>query len=179
MAVQATTVVTFGSGSSGAEYVFEVALDDTLNIGSDGEVLSSFIPGDDIYLQVNKSSNVDIVEVAVTAGKVSATGSSTRTAEVTNLFTARINTEDSENDFTITHIPKQASVSYIGKVGGVEKSVTSIGQFKYTPDKNKTPFIAKFNYTYKVSTYKWISPTMTLEGDATFDMAIVFYINVR
>lgn len=177
MSLQATTVVTFNDGSSDAEYVFNLALDDTLNLDSAGEVKSSFSPEDLIYLQVNKSANVDIKEVAVTAGVITKLRNDSRSNSVTNLFVSRPDTDSEE--FVLEHIPESASVSYIGNKGAVEKSVTAIEQFKYTPDMKKTPFIAKFDYEYEITSYRWSPPAIDLQDEETFDMAIVFYINVR
>jgi len=178
MTIQATTVVSFNSGSSDTEYIFNLALDDTLNLDSDGEAKSSFSPSDTIYLQVNKSDNVDITSIEVTSGSVRSTGSDEREYSVTNLFTTRGDSEDTD-EFLLEHIPEDCSVSYIGKKGAVEMSITSIEQFKFIPDRLKTPFIAKFDYTYEVLTYQFTAPTMDLNEDESFELAIVFYINVR
>jgi len=177
MAIQATTVVTFNDGSSDAEYIFNLSLDDTRNLDAEGEVKSSFIPEDIVYLQVNKSSNVDIVDVAVTAGAIKQGSVSTRTNKVTNLFVSREGTD--EEEFVLDHIPIDSSIDFIGKNGKLEESTTIIGQFKYVPDKRETPFIAEFEYTYRVIPYIWTAPSMDLEAEETFDMAVVFYINVR
>lgn len=177
MSVQATTVVSFNSGSD-AEYVFNLELDESLNLDLEGEVKSSFSPSDIIYLQVNKSDNVDIIDIVVTSGKISINGNDTREATVNNLFVARDETEDT-GEFLLPHIASDFSVSFIGKTGAVEDSVTSIGQSKLIPDKTKTPFIAEIKYTYKVTSYKFTAPDIELEENETYETAIVFYINVR
>jgi hypothetical protein len=178
MTIQATTVVSFNSGSSDTEYIFNLALDDTLNLDNDGEVKSSFSPSDSIYLQVNKSDNVDITGIEVTSGSIRSTGSDEREYSVSNLFTTRGDSDDTD-EFVLEHIPGDCSVSFIGKNGSVEKSLTPIKQFKFIPDRRKTPFIAKFDYTYEVLTYKFTAPTMDLDEDESFELAVVFYINVR
>lgn len=177
MEVQATTVVSFNDNNDTTDYIFKIELDETLNLDENGDVKTSFSPGDVIYLQVNKSSNVDITAVAVTDGSITSTGVGARKGETSNLFSNREVATDDE--FTLDRIPTNCAVSYTGKQGAVEQSVTNIGQYKFVPDITSTPFIAKFNYSYKVNSYKYVAPTLDLEEDETYDVAIVFYITVR
>lgn len=177
MSFQATTVVSFNDGSSDADYVFEVELDDKRNLDSEGNTKTSFSPGDNIYVQVNKSYNVDIIDVVATAGTVTPEGAEYRDEVVYNLFTARPDTR--EEEFVLTHIPNASAFSFVGRSGQLERSVTNIMQHKFTPDTSKTPFMAKIQYSYKILSYLWKSPEVEIEENGSYEMALVFYIKVR
>lgn len=177
MTIQATTVVSFNSDSFDADYVFKIELDDTLNLDSEGDPKTSFSPSDRIYLMVHKSANVDITDVVVTAGTIRHSGSGARSGETTNLFAVRDDSDD--GDYLLDFVTSNTSISYIGRQGALDTDYNNLGQPVFKPDKSKTPFIAKFNYFYNILSYLWTAPTMTLEEEETFDMAVVFYINVR
>ena len=51
---------------------------------------------------------------------------------------------------------------------------------KYTPDQSVTPFLTRFNYTYNALSYRLTPPIdLVLEDDETYDIGVVFYIEVN
>lgn len=191
MTVKATTVVTFNNGDSSTDYVFDLALCDALNqVTSElkplrftgvinkvvTEVKTTFTPGDQIYIQANKSNNVRVTSVVATLGTVVSYGKRAETTTATNLFTGR--SQESLDLYTLSVVPTKCDVSYTGKRGILELRVTPIGQFEYTPDIRWTPFIAKFAITYSVDIYKLLVPNIYLAETEEMDLAVVFYIEV-
>ncbi len=192
MTVEATTVVSFNSSSDTEDYIFNIELDDTLNLDSEGKPgNTSFAPEDVVYLFVNKSHNVDINAVAVTAGSVHSLGGGSRAGEDIHLFATReimskadeievvAGVKDYPGLHTLNFITTSCNVSYIGNIGRVTAKTTSINGLSYYPDVARTPFMAKFNYTYGGRGYKVKPPIMVLAEDETFSLAVVFYITVN
>lgn len=182
MTVEATTVVSFNSSSDSEDYIFNIELDDTLNLDSEGEVKTSFAPEDLVYLFVNKSFNVDVTAVAITAGSISSLGAGQRTGETTHLFATREQATAKEpfpGLYTLDYITTICDISYIGNGGRVTKQTTPISGLALYPDIARTPFIAKLNYTYPGRGYLVTPPTMVLAEDETFPIAVVFYITVN
>ncbi len=187
MTVEATTVVSFNSSSDTEDYIFNIELDDTRNLDSEGEVKTSFAPGDKVYLFVHKSFNVDVTDVLVTAGSISRIAGSEggpdyRSGESTNLFATKEEPKEGEETpgkYTLDVASDICNVSYIGKEGRVTREVSNLGVFSYSPNINNTPFIAKFNYVYTGKGYLVTPPPMTLAEDETFPLAVVFYITVN
>lgn len=183
MTIEATTVVSFNSSEAESEeYIFNIELDDTLNLDSEGEPKTSFAPGDRVYLFVNKSFNVAVDAVAVTAGSVSSLGAGSRAGESTHLFATREVAkagEDPPGKHTLDLITTSCNVSYIGNTGRVFEEATKIDGRAFYPDAGRTPFIAKFNYVYPGRGYLVTPPTLVLAEDETFPLAVVFYITVN
>jgi hypothetical protein len=176
MAVKATTVVSF-NGSDDTEYIFNIELDDILNLDSEGNTKTSFSPSDIIYLIVNRSSNVDIEEIVCTDGTILSLGMVTREGVADNLFTSRDPKESDE--FSLSHVPSSVTKSYVGRTGFLTETVSSIGNRKYIPEQTLTPFLTKFTYSFQAISYEYTPPGITLGPEESYDVAIVFYIKVR
>jgi len=174
--IEATTVVSFNKTSDTTDYVFNLELDDILNLDSEGEPKSSFSPDDVVYILANKSSNVSITAVKSTAGNVSNLGGVSRNGDTTNLFAGR--DPDEDDTFELGIIPTSVDISYIGNLGRLSEEVSGIGVRTYTHNVDYAPFIAEFNYNYNCASYKLSPPPMDLGEGESFPIAVVFYITV-
>jgi len=176
--IEATTVVSFNTTNAvEVEYIFNIALDDTLNVDSSGEVVTQFGSGDEVYLIVNKSSNVTVDAVVVTDGSISYVGAVSRSGEEQVLFSKRDSSDDAVHSMAI--VPTTVDVTYTGsRSGAYTKEVSSIGVVSFDPDITKTPFLANLIYSYNCSLYKLQAPVLSLAADETHNIAVVFYITV-
>lgn len=177
MTIEATTVVSFNTTDDTADYVFNLLLDDTLNLDSDGEPKTSFYDTDSaVYLLANKSTNVTIDQVLTTSGSIKSLGQVSRDKSETNLFTSLESAAD--DSYTIQMIPSSVDADWIGNTGAVEGEISDIGITSYIPDIRLTPFLCEFSYYYSCDSYKFTPPSMSLSEDETFQVGIVFYITV-
>ena len=175
--IEATTVVSFNTTDAAeVDYVFNIQLDDVLNINSDGDVVTQFGSGDKVYMTANKSTNVTVDAVVSTDGVMSYLGSVSRSGKDQVLFTQREKAEDDIHTMAI--VPTVVDVTYTGRLGAYTKETSRIGVVSITPDIAKTPFLANLLYDYSCSSYKLQAPILDLETDETYNIAVVFYITV-
>lgn len=139
-------------------------------------VITTFPPGSDIYLLANRSSNVSIDDVRVTDGSIVSQGVVSRSGEESNLFTG---IEDSADDeYQLSVVPSNVTTSYMGNTGRLDQATSNTGITTFLHNVNYAPFLADFAYDYSCNLYKLQSPTMTIEEDETYSIAVVFYITV-
>ncbi len=143
-------------------------------------VVTTFPPESDVYLIINKSSNVTIDEVRCTGGSIRKQGTVTRTGSSDNLFPEIEEPEEGEdaNTYSLDVVPTDVDISYVGNRGRLSEEISSVGIATYTHNVRYAPFIAKFDYEYDCTLYKLKSPTMSLAEAETYSLGIVFYITV-
>ena len=124
--VLTTVVLEFGFSLAAADYSCQVELDDELNV-VDGEVVTSFEPGDDCFFLTKCSSNVRITRIESTWGQINTIGAVSRSRTDDLLF---VELNSLENKPSISYEPSGGiSPQWIGNTGGalivdtVEKTV--------------------------------------------------------
>ncbi len=168
MSVESTIVVEFGTGvDSGALVVVE--LDDEVNLGEDGEVKTSFVPGDEPGFLVHyDTSALRITRVACSSGMVVDLGQVTRTRVQQVEFTVAEQPQD------IPHIPAGGiSWNWYGNSPAVNqdgRTLTAIG------DDAEFPAIGEATYHVSYQAYKLIPPTLTLDDDEQYPVLITVYM---
>lgn len=173
---EGSIIVRSSDGSVAGDYLFHVELDDTLNIDSNGEIISNIVPGSTVYIAVNHSTDIIIDSVVPTNGSIQFYQNSSRTfVEEGSLFSGRLADGADEYDFPV--VPGSYSIEYLGRPGKVTSSVNSAGQVTLTGDISKTPFMAKITANYPVKIYKFTTPDVTLGKDESYPIGIVFYIS--
>jgi len=166
--VLTTIVLEFGFSLSESEFSCQIELDDSLNV-ADGEVLSTFYPGQDCYFLTKCSSNVRITNIRPTWGQINTLGNVSRTRE-TDLLFVELNSVD--NRPMLAYAPSGAlSSTWIGNIGG---------RMDYYPDTKEldmidgtVPCFCKASYPVSFVSYK-LSHTALENPD--YSITIVVYL---
>lgn len=160
--VLATIVIEFGTGTNADDSLVVIALDDEFNTDEDGNVKTSFEPGDTPGFTVHYDSRaVRIDSVQCSVGMVVSRGNVSR--ENTQQLSWTNNTDSQ----TLPHIP-QGAVSWkwfgtTGEVQQTERQLVSTGDI---------PAIGKATYSYSANGYTLLHPALTLEAGESFPVLV-------
>ena len=176
MGLEGTILVKYRAGSIKGDYLFNIDIDDILNVDEVGDSKSSFGPGDQVYIAVNHSTNVIIDEVVSTDGSVQYIGSESRNKIDTTLFAGREAEDLDKYEFDV--VPSKYTIKYLGRAGSVTPAADPIGRVSLTGDADKAPFMASIDTEYAVKVYRLSVPEMELEEDESYPIGIVFYISL-
>jgi len=173
-----TLVTTFEGVSDSSDLIRVLALDDEKNLDSDGEVKTSFYPGEVIHYIVHLSDKLKIKEVVATEGTVSYMGKSTRKTVDQVFFTNR-DTSDL-TDFTTSVIPIGMTKAFTGvRKGSPTAKVNSNGTVTYTAeDVKNVPYLLTYTHEYSVYMYRY-TPRANLiieDENESYPVGIVFYL---
>jgi hypothetical protein len=159
MSVAATVVIKFGEGADSSSTAV-VELDDSRNLTPEGEVKSTFAPGDIVWFLVHHSPALRIGTVVPTDGFVVYQGRTQFAKQSQQLFA------DSE----------AVSLSYL-PAGGVDatwygraSNLTQTGEKLVASD---PPAIGDMGFSIEGALYMLQTPSVTLEEDQTYPVAVV------
>lgn len=172
---ETTVTVVFNDGEDN-DHIILAELDDVLNVDSDGEVISTFAPGDEPYIRFNASDNVTIDSVVATDGGVLSLGNVSRTIELEQLFASNDAAEPDELSFSV--VVDTVDVSYIGRDGSFTTKDLGNGMLKYVGDIASVPFLMAATIDYTAKSYQLIPPTLNLDEEETYNIYVVFYVTV-
>ncbi len=177
MSVEATLVVDFGSADTSQDITI-IEPDDILNIDEEGEVISSFSPGDSIYFRTHFSNNIILTDLIATTGDIQNMGVVTRQSEEETLFVSR--EPDSPTQYTLGYLPGGAiGITHYGRQGSLTRTQHSNGVVQYESSVDQVPFYTKFSYSYRSNLYLLRTPEITLAEDETYTIVIVAYVDVE
>lgn len=160
----ATIVVKFGDSVSDGDKFFVVELDDEKNINNDGEVLTQFVPGDNIYFLMHyDKTKLKIVDIKTSDGQVHLFGDTTRENTIEMIFV------DEESKHELPHIPNNTpTASWYGNVANINRDERII-----TVD--SWPCIGNISYRYKATSAKLVTPNVDLEAEEIYRIVIAIY----
>lgn len=162
MTVAATIVVEFGQGVDSGALVL-VELDETMNLDSDGQAKTSFIPGDTPYFLVHHDPSVRIGRVACSAGMV--TGGATVSRDRSQQLQWP-NTEDSQE---LPHIPRgPVAWQWWGNVPAITRDGRTLKASGIW-----IPAIGQASYAITARQFRLIPPALALGEGETFPILIV------
>jgi len=161
MSVQSTIVVEFGDGADSSGFV-ALELDETINLDSDGNVKTSFDPGDEVWFWLQHADTLRVGSVAATSGMVVACGIARRSREQELTFAG-------DGSQTLSHIPaRNPEYTWYGNVGsGMSRdgrTLTVAGNIPCTCDAV---------IPIDVHLYRFIPPPLELADEATYRVVIV------
>lgn len=165
--VEATTMVEFGSvDPSDVKVTFE--LDETLNEGLSVE------PGVVLYLCLQLSEGVSVGEIVTTSGSVSYEGEvSYDTTEDFEFFS-----REEVDTHTLAYIPTGGvDFDFYGRDATVSTNQLANKEVSVSIDPEDAPCIAKASYKYKCLSYKLNTPSVVLEDDEHYQVAVVVYLS--
>lgn len=165
MSIGATIVVEFGSGADSSAFV-AVELDDTLNIDSEGEVKSQFVPGDQVWWWVQHDPSLRIDRIACTSGMVVPAGTVSRTRDQELTWTT------AEEGQELSHIPSgNPTLRWYGNTGqGLSRDGRKLSLT------GGLPCTADATIPIQVQLYRYVPPPMNLSGEQTWRSVIVIYM---
>lgn len=161
-----TIVVSFGEAVS-SDALFVVELDDTLNMDGEGNVKTSFFPGDNVYFLMHYDANLAIKSIETTSGMVDRQGSVVRQ----NLMEIFFQSTDDEHD-----LPHNPSSHPTGTFDGRQSVLTRKGRKVKAVS---TPCIGDISYSYVADLAMYIPPAITLEEDEQYMVGIVINVDVK
>lgn len=170
MSVVGTLVVNFGEAAATDSGNIVAEWDDELNVDAAGEVLSRFVPGDEVWLLLHHDAGVTITGVAVTAGTVS------RSGEVHRQRQAELGWGSIDDDQQLSYTPEGLlAYDWKGRVGSAPertgRSVSVAGNF---------PCLAVVTFQVRFVSYRIQTPKMTLAEKETFPLrAYVYYTDAE
>jgi hypothetical protein len=156
-------VVNFGESAASASGSIVVEWDDSLNVDDKGEVKTSFVPGDELYLLVH--SDVEIVGVKSTSGTVSGGGA------VSLIRAQEIGWGSIDDEQNLNYTPI-GSIKYkwFGRSGSrpsvVDKIITMAGSF---------PCLALVEYVARFLRYRLQTQKVSLAKDETYPLLVYVY----
>lgn len=163
-----TIIVPFNK--SGNDHIFEVQIDDILNVDLNGNSKSSFYPGDVAYLAVNRSNNTSITSVKCTSGVIGYLDTGERESTDDFLFDGIDNIEfiSSLSSHSGEYINMGNAGNYINRINNLGAiSVLSSGGY---------PFMLRIIQKYSIEIYRLSIPEDILIED--FKIGIVFEYEV-
>lgn len=166
MSVVGTLVVNFGESAATDSGNIVAEWDDELNIDAAGEVISQFVPGDEVWLLLHHGADVTITGIAVTAGTVSRSGEAIRQRQ------AELGWGSVDDDQQLSYTPAGLLLyDWKGRVGSgavrTERSVSVAGNF---------PCLAVVTFPVRFVSYRIQTPEITLAEKETFPLrAYVYY----
>lgn len=165
MSIVNSIVVSFGESVTSDSGSLTVEWDDSLNVDDDGEVKTSFVPGDVLYLLIHHGSDVDVVGVKCTSGTLSGGSAVNITME------DEIGWGSSDDDQELSYSPSGAlSYTWFGRVGSgitlVDKVLTVAESF---------PCLARVSYLARFLRYKLQTPSVTLAEEETWPLLVYVY----
>ncbi len=167
MEIAASTVVSFGSDAdSSALVVFE--LDPVLNVDVDGNEITSFGPGDDVFMRLHHDSSVELARIAATDGHVAGYGSGARDVEQLLSWVD----VDAEND--LDHIPLSAIAATF--YGNEATGLRRIGKTDLVVSGGVFPALSLLQYTAEYQLFRLIAPVVELEDGETYPVEVVAYM---
>ncbi len=165
MAVESTIVVEFGEGVDSSELVV-VELDGEVNLDADGKEKTSFSPDDTPGFIVHyDETKLRIDRVECSDGSVSSGSLVTRSRVRQLSFT---NTDDSQE---LAHIPDGEVV--FEEHGNNPAIVVDARKVKAA---GQVPAIGKATYDIRCRAYRLTPPDLELEGDQTYPILVVVYM---
>lgn len=170
MAVEASIVVDFGDGAPGDDelVVVEFNEDHSNNLDSDGEVKNSFRPGEQPVFMVNHSPALRIESVKCTDGSVRLSGNNlTKERDKEVLFT----TLESKDSLGYSE-PVLTTIEWFGNTGNLIINNSQAELVTGTiPCLGHVTYDVVFNSEYILT-----PPTLSLEGDETYKIVVVIYM---
>lgn len=166
MTVVATLVVPFGEIASGAGGAIIAEWDDTMNLDTDGEVKSRWLPGDEAYLLVHHDNTIRILAVKATAGSIGAAGAATLNRQGLIGFAAAGEKQG------LQYLPAGA-LTYTWK-GNVGQGAGNVGR-EVSVGGGQFPCLAEIAYSVAFGRYLLQTPSMTLGADETFPIRVYIY----
>lgn len=165
MTVKATIVVSFGEGVDGSGSFVLARLDDELNVDRDGNVISSFEPGDQVFLIIQHDDTVRISKVVATHGVIE------QLPDKDYGFVDRVLFADAGKEGSLTAIPRgMVSRSPFGR-----QSTVMVAGRKVWIEAGE-PVMYDLTYSARVKSYKLHTPSMALGADDEYPIAIVIYM---
>jgi hypothetical protein len=165
MGIVNSIVVSFGETVTSDSGSITVEWDDSLNVDDDGEVKTSFVPGDTLSLLVHHGDDVKLVGVKSTSGTLSGGASVSLTRKEELCWCS----DDDEQ--SLSYSPSGGlSYTWYGRVGSGavrdDKTVTMSDSF---------PCLALVSYPATFLRYLLQTPTLTLAEDETWPLQVVVY----
>ena len=163
--VGATIVVEFGTGADSSAFV-AVELDDRLNKDANGEVKTSFHPGDEVWFWLQwDAAALRLDRVRATSGQVVACGTASRTREQQCTWTG-------DEAVELSHIPAGSpALKWYGNVGS---GLSRDGRKLWVT--GNTPCTADATVPISVHLYRYVPPPMALGEGETWRSVIVCYM---
>jgi hypothetical protein len=159
MSVAATVVIQFGEGADNSATAV-VELDESRNLTPDGEIKTTFSPGDVVYFLVHHAPQLRIGTVVPTDGYVVDLGRTQFARQTQQLF--------ADGD--------AVSLSYL-PAGGVDatwygrtSNLTQTGSSLVAVD---PPVIGDLRFSIEAALYRLQAPSVTLAEDQTYPVAVV------
>jgi hypothetical protein len=161
-----TIVVSFGD-SVDSDALFVVELDDTMNLDDEGNIKTSFFPGDYVYFLMHYDPNLVVTSIQTTSGQVELQG------RVSRENTMEIFFQDSTDEHDLTHNPSSHPT---GVFDGRQSSIIRSGRKVKAAS---TPCIGDITYSYSADLARFIPPTITLEEGEQYRVGIVIHVEER
>ena len=162
--VGGTLVVEFGEGADSAAFV-AMELDETLNLDDEGNALTSFDPGVEVWFWLQHADTLRIDRIASTSGMVVDCGIVRRSRDQELTFTDTDSVE-------FSHIPAgNPSYTWYGNEGsGLAKNGRSVSV------SGNTPCTCDAVIPIDVHLYRFVPPVLELADDQTYRVVIVAYM---
>jgi hypothetical protein len=165
MTTQATIIASFGEEAAAENYHVVIELDDQLNKDSDGDVKTTFNPGNEVYFLVQHDSRVRINSIKSSKGQVQALGSVTRTRTKNILFAEA----GEEQQFGYLG---SSSVEWLGNTAGIVDydgiNLRAVG--------GNFPAMGRVSKSTTFSSYKLVADVPTLSEDEDYPIGVVVYM---
>jgi hypothetical protein len=165
MSIAATLIVQFGSSADNGDLVV-MELDDSRNLDANGEVKSSFAPGDAVYFLLHHAPTLTLGSMVATAGYIVPMGTARFERVVDQqLF---VNTEP----ISVTHLPAGGvGVSWYGRESATTQSTNQLTA-------TDPPAIGVLTYQFDALLYRLQTPGVVLADNETFPVAVVATMEV-
>lgn len=168
MSTTPTIVVRFGQGSSASADLFLVELDGQLNretVDGEDQEKTQFYPGDEIHFLLHfDQTKYRVTAIKATAGQVQMSSWVDRTHEEELLFEAVGEAVD------LSHYPSRAPVvTWYGRTASLSRVGRSLSA-------DKAPCLGILSYNYRAWSGKLVPPSVDLDDDEEYPLAIVVYV---
>lgn len=164
MSFDATIVVRFGDQASDDAFAV-VELDDTRNLDSEGDVKTTFLPGDEVFFRVHLYE-ADIQRITKTSGVVTDYGDDTFDVEDSIQF-IELDSEETLNYYPIGNVSYDW---YKNNDGIIQKSGRKL------TNKFDGPCIGEMTYKFSARVFKYTPPSLNLDPGEEFKALIVIYV---
>lgn len=170
MGVEASVVVAFGEsvGDTGGNVVIELDDLNNNNLDSDGDVKSTFLPGEQPVFLINHSSDLVIDNVLCTDGSISQTGSNQQRTRDKEVLFIKLDETVSLSYSGVDAV----SIDWWGNEGEI-----SVSESVLTIDGGAIPCagLSEFNVLFQ-NQYTLTPPALSLLSDETYKITIVVYM---
>ena len=163
-----TKVVRIGEESGSSSALFVVELDEAMHLGADGNVVRSFLPGEQVFVLLHHDPVVRVVRVADTAnGDLQRLGTVSRSRTVQVVFPAADDAQD------LPHNPDGLpSVVWYGRSSQLQLA----GRALRAPG---APCLGDVTYVFTASQYRYRLPAgVTLAKGERFPVSLVIEVEV-